>query len=138
MRKLQSLILVLMCLLAQQMFAEPITNPATGKAYLIAHSSGYLLSLDGTAFKMMSPGASTMQKFEFVPVIGEEGVYNIKEVSSGQYIMSDGYYTPILGGDTADDLAKFKLLPAYDDYVNKHLQVRVISSIFAKNLILDT
>ena len=97
MRKLQSLILVLMCLLAQQMFAEPITNPATGKAYLIAHSSGYLLSLDGTAFKMMSPGASTMQKFEFVPVIGEEGVYNIKEVSSGQYIMSDGYYTPILG-----------------------------------------
>ena len=117
MRKLQSLILVLMCLLAQQMFAEPITNPATGKAYLIAHSSGYLLSLDGTAFKMMSPGASTMQKFEFVPVIGEEGVYNIKEVSSGQYIMSDGYYTPILGGDTADDLAKFKLLPAYDDYV---------------------
>ncbi|WP_455587088.1 hypothetical protein [Bacteroides sp.] len=117
MRKLQSLILVLMCLLVQHAFAEPITKPEMGKAYLITHSSGYLLSIDGTKFKIMSPGTCDMQKFEFVPVEGEADVYNIKECSTGQFVASDGEYTPILAEDATVDMAKFRLVAAYDDYV---------------------
>lgn len=118
MRKLQSLFLVLMCLLVQHLYAEPITKPEAGKKYMIQHSSKMFLTIDGGQLKIMLPGTGDVQQFEFVPVEGSDELYNIK-LPSGEYLGSDKSYSAVLLTDPADPFAQFSFPVSYDtNFIN--------------------
>lgn len=118
MRKLQSLILVLMCLLVQHAFAEPITKPEAGKTYMIQHSSGLFLTVSGATLKIMLPGTGDSQKFEIIPVDGSEGLYNIK-LPDGKYVGSSSGYSVAFLDDATSLYAQFTFPVSYDpNFIN--------------------
>ncbi|MDE6793986.1 MAG: glycoside hydrolase family 16 protein [Muribaculaceae bacterium] len=82
-----------MVLPACSVWATPLTTPEAGKYYRIRHVSGLYLT-DGHFNSVIKEKAEdNSQIFQFVPVAGEEGVYNIQRMSSGMYCGSDNRWT---------------------------------------------
>ena len=106
MKKIFTLLLVMMGFFAQSMYAEPLKNPDPAKTYMIQHSSGLFLTVDGNSAKIMSAGSGTSQKFTFEIVADAENTYNIK-LEDGRYLGSDGSYTVKFLEDPADDFTRF-------------------------------
>ena len=106
MKKIFTLLLVMMGFFAQSMYAEPLKNPDPTKTYMIQHSSGLFLTVDGNSAKIMSAGSGTSQKFTFEIVADAENTYNIK-LEDGRYLGSDGSYTVKFLEDPADDFTRF-------------------------------
>lgn len=109
MKKFLSLLLVMMGFLPQLMQADVLLTPDPAKTYLITHSSGLVFTADGNTAKIMQPG-NGVQNVTFIPVEGEEGVYNIK-MSDGRYFGSDSGYTVKFPSEASDDYTKFTFLP---------------------------
>lgn len=106
MKKIGTLLLLVMAVCAQSVWAEAFKTPDPSKTYVIQHSSGLLLTRDGNAAKIMSPGTGDIQKFTFVPVEGKEATYNIM-LSDGSYFGSDGSYTVKFLDDPADEKTQY-------------------------------
>lgn len=73
--------------------ADGITTPEAGKYYRIRHVSGLYLSDARFNSQIREKADDNSQIFQFVPVAGEEGVYNIRRMSSGMFCGSDNRWT---------------------------------------------
>lgn len=63
--------------------------PEAGKFYRIKHVSGLYLTDDGFKSTIADKEETNRQIVEFVPVEGEEGLYDLRRVSSNMYIGTD-------------------------------------------------
>lgn len=79
------------------MLAESITNPEAGKYYRIRHASGLYLSDAHFNSQIREKAEDNSQIVEFIPVEGQENVYNIRRMSSGMFCGSNNKWdsTPI-------------------------------------------
>ena len=108
-------------------------NPAPDKYYRIRHASGLYLTDDGFISTIENKREDNSQIVQFIPVDGQEGVYNIRRMSSGMFI---GAATPYSKGYLAKEawntapisrdipLSRFKIVafeadPAYVIFDNQ-------------------
>jgi hypothetical protein len=104
--------------------AEVSLTPEQNKAYMIQHSSGYYMTVDGEALKIMSENPNSAQTFTFELVAGTEATYNIK-TEDGTYIGSDTKWTVQFLTDTADPYAQFTFEAGHKDgYLIMHNEGR--------------
>lgn len=114
MRKILSLVVVMMCFFAQGLRAEALLTPDPSKTYMIQHSSGLFMTVDGNSLKIMQAGSGTSQKFTFVPVEGaDEPTWNIK-CEDGRYIASDKGYTQVFLSDPADTFTHYTFWESHE------------------------
>ena len=75
--------------------AEPtsVLTPSADKYYRIRHASGLYLTDARFASRVMPFEESNTQIYQFLPVEGQEGVYNIKRVNSGMFVGSDSKWS---------------------------------------------
>ena len=73
--------------------AEGIVNPEAGKYYRIRHVSGLYLTDARFSSEIREKAEDNSQIVEFVPVAGEENVYNIRRMSSGMFCGSNAKWT---------------------------------------------
>lgn len=71
------------------MTAAPITKPDADKYYRVRHISGRYLTDSGFSSRICDRVEDNTQIVKFLPVDGEEGVYNIRRVSSGMLCGTD-------------------------------------------------
>ncbi len=111
MKKIHSFFLLLMGMLLSSVYAQALQTPVAGAQYTVVHSSNYVLSSASANAKIVSPTGGDDQKFEFVPVDGQAGVYNIKSIALGKYLgldKADGY-TSVWADDASSALAQFTI-----------------------------
>lgn len=115
MKRIFTILFVMLGLMASKAYAEALTTPDPAKTYNIVHSSKLLLSVDGNSLKIMNIG-DALQKFT-VEVFGttEEGatIYNIKS-ESGKYVGSDKGYTHVFLEDPADPYAQYTIWESHE------------------------
>lgn len=73
--------------------AATLTVPDTDKYYRIRHVSGLYLTDDGFSSRISNRVDDNTQIVRFIPVEGEEGLYNIKRMSSGMLCGTDNKWT---------------------------------------------
>ena len=56
MKRIFTILFVMLGLMASKAYAEALTNPDPAKTYNIVHSSKLLLSVDGNSLKIMNVG----------------------------------------------------------------------------------
>ncbi len=69
------------------------TTPEAGKYYRIRHISGLYLTDARFQSRIAEKAEDNSQIYQFIPVAGEEGVYNIKRMGSGMFCGSDNKWT---------------------------------------------
>ncbi len=117
MKKISSLLVLMVLMAVQAVMAAPITQPDPTKTYMIQHSSSLFMTVSGNSLKIMSAGNGDTQKVTFVPVEGEEGVYNIL-FDNGKYLGTDKSWTSLLMSDPSDRMTHFELKVSYlEDYI---------------------
>lgn len=73
--------------------AATITQPEADKYYRVRHASGLYLTDGGFNSLICDRVENNTQIVQFLPVEGEEGLYNIKRVSSGMLCGTDNRWT---------------------------------------------
>lgn len=124
MKNAYSLFLFLLCMLLGSVHAQTVQVPVAGTKYVIVHSGNYVLAGDATNARIMDPTGAEEQKFEFIPVEGKSGVYNIKNSSTGKFLgldSSNGYAT-IWREDDDPVFSRF-IIETVDDVFVKFLNV---------------
>lgn len=106
MKKIYALLMVMLGFLVQTVCAETLLTPDPAKTYMIQHSSGLFLTVDGNSAKIMPAGAGDSQKFTVTPVEGAEATYNIK-LEDGRYFGSDSGWTVIFMDDPSDAFTQY-------------------------------
>ncbi|MDE6854811.1 MAG: hypothetical protein K2J38_07105, partial [Muribaculaceae bacterium] len=116
MRRICSILLVLLSLFAIKAQAEALTNPDPTKTYNIKHTSQLYLTVDGNSLRINQLGEGS-QKFT-VEIAGtdESGttIYNIK-TEDGRYVGSDRGYTQIFLTDPTDPFAQYTIWESHED-----------------------
>ena len=106
MKKIYALLMVMLGFLVQTVCAETLLTPDPAKTYMIQHSSGLFLTVDGNSAKIMPAGAGDSQKFTVTPVEGAEATYNIK-LEDGRYFGSDSGWTVLFMDDPSDAFTQY-------------------------------
>ncbi|MDE6134793.1 MAG: FIVAR domain-containing protein, partial [Muribaculaceae bacterium] len=112
MKKICSLLLVMVLLLAQGVKAAPLTQPDPGKTYMIQHSSMMFMTVSGSSIQINVAGEGDTQKVTFIPVEGQEGIYNIL-FDNGKYLGTDTGWTAKLMDDPSDHMTWFQFRQSY-------------------------
>ncbi len=97
-------------------FAASVTEPAAGVAYTITNNAnGNAMTADGVTLSTAPFDAAIDNfRFEFVPVSGQSGVYNIK-CSDGKLVGTDGKWTATFYTDAANAKAQYKIVVSAGD-----------------------
>lgn len=116
MRRICSILLVLLSLFALKAQAEALTNPDPTKTYNIKHTSQLYLTVDGNSLRINQLGEG-LQKYT-VEIAGtdDEGttIYNIK-TEDGRYVGSDNGYTHVFLSDPTDPFAQYTIWESHED-----------------------
>jgi len=83
-------------------------QPDVTATYYIIHTSGFYFS--ASYIDITDPDYSSDQQYQFVAVPGQTAVYNIMQLSSGEYLTrQDNGWDLALGTDPTVDLAQFQI-----------------------------
>ncbi|MDP4276370.1 MAG: hypothetical protein Q8914_01935 [Bacteroidota bacterium] len=109
MKKISTLCLILVSTLCLNVMAASVTTPESGKKYYLIQPGGNFLAEVSGVVELDNPGSTTNHIFQFVPVEGSAGVYNIEVLSTGTFITKSGTWSTVFGSDQTVNAAKFTI-----------------------------
>lgn len=104
-----------MAVLAAFGASAAITAPEAGKVYCIQNASGLYMTAENNGLYLHAQDASDRnQHFEFVPVAGSEGVYNIR-MANDLFIGTDGNWTVMYSNISENTYAQYRIVASEAD-----------------------